>query len=64
MESVIVERCPDTRLSVGFVPEFPGAHPQGGSFDELMANLREVLQMLGEDHERCNRRDQWEIDGR
>jgi len=47
----IVERCPDTRLYVGYVPGFPGAHSQGETLDELNVNLREVIAMLLEDGE-------------
>ena len=47
----IVERCPDTRLYVGYVSGFPGAHAQGETLDELNANLREVVAMLLEDGE-------------
>lgn len=43
------ERCPETRLYVGFVPGFPGAHSQGESLDELRENIREVIAMLLED---------------
>jgi len=47
----VVERCPDTRLYVGHVPGFPGAHSQGKTLDELNVNLREVIAMLLEDGE-------------
>jgi predicted RNase H-like HicB family nuclease len=47
--SAVIERDPDTRLFVGFVPGFPGAHSQGATLDELNANLREVIAMLLED---------------
>ncbi len=47
----IVERCPDTRLYVGYVPGFPGAHSQGETLEELNVNLREVIAMLLEDGE-------------
>jgi len=47
----VVERCPDTRLYVGYVPGFPGAHSQGETLDELNVNLREVIAMLLEDGE-------------
>jgi len=47
----IVERCSDTRLYVGYVPGFPGAHSQGETLDELNVNLREVIAMLLEDGE-------------
>lgn len=44
--TAIVERCPDTHLFVGYVPNFPGAHSQGETLDELYGNLREVIEML------------------
>ena len=46
-----VPGCPgiDTRVYVGHVPGFPGAHSQGATLDELHANLREVIAMLLED---------------
>ena len=49
--TAIIERCPDTRLYVGYVPGFPGAHSQGETLEELNANLREVIEMLLEDGE-------------
>lgn len=49
--SAIIERCPETRLFVGFVPGFPGAHSQGETLDELNQNLKEVIEMLLEDGE-------------
>ena len=48
---VVVERDPDTKVLVGYVPGWPGAHSQGASLDELMKNLREVVSMLLEDGE-------------
>ena len=47
--TAVVERCPDTGLYVGYVPDFPGAHSQGDTLGELNANLREVFAMLLED---------------
>jgi len=47
--SVIVEKCPQTGLYVGYVPGLPGAHTQAETLDELHKNLREVLIMLLED---------------
>ena len=47
--TAIVERCTDTGLYVGYVPNFPGAHSQGETLDELYKNLREVIEMLLED---------------
>ena len=47
--TAVVERDPVTRLLVGYVPGFPGAHSQAETLDELNANLREVIAMLLED---------------
>ena len=47
--TAIVERDPETKLYVGYVPGFPGAHSQGETLDELQENLREVIYMLLED---------------
>jgi predicted RNase H-like HicB family nuclease len=49
--TVVVKKCLETGLFVGFVPGFPGAPTQGESLDELQANLREVVSMLLEDGE-------------
>lgn len=49
--TAIIERCPDTRLYIGFIPGFPGAHSQAESLDELQRNLQEVVSMLLEDGE-------------
>ena len=49
--SVVIERCPQTGLFVGFVPGFPGAHSQGETLDEVNHNLHEVISMLLEDGE-------------
>jgi predicted RNase H-like HicB family nuclease len=49
--TAIVERDPETKLFVGHVPGFAGAHSQGASLDELNENLREVISMLMEDGE-------------
>ena len=47
--TAIVERDLDTRLYVGYVPGFPGAHSQGETLDELQENLREAIELLLED---------------
>ncbi len=47
----VIEKCPDTGLYVGYVPNFPGAHSQAESLDELHDNLQEVIAMLLEDGE-------------
>ena len=47
--TAIVEKCPDTGLYVGYVPNFPGAHSQADTLDELHKNLHKVIEMLLED---------------
>ncbi len=49
--SAVIERCAQTKLFVGFVPGFPGAHSQGATLDEVNQNLQEVIEMLLEDGE-------------
>lgn len=48
--AAVVERCPATRLRVGYVPGFPGAHSQGAALDELNDNLKEVMETLPDDN--------------
>ncbi len=47
--TAIVERDFDTKLYVGYIPGFKGAHSQGETLDELQDNLKEVVEMLLED---------------
>jgi len=47
--TAIIERCPETGLLIGYIPGFAGAHSQGDSHEELVANLKEVISMLRED---------------
>ena len=49
--TAVVERDPVTGFIIGYVPDFPGAHSQAESLDELQAKLREVVAMLLEDGE-------------
>jgi predicted RNase H-like HicB family nuclease len=49
--TAVIERSPDTGLYVGHVPGFPGAHSQGETIEELLDNLKEVIEMLLEDGE-------------
>jgi predicted RNase H-like HicB family nuclease len=49
--TAVVEHCADTGLYVGHVPDFPGAHSQAETLDELNGNLREVIEMLREEGE-------------
>jgi len=49
--TAVIERCADTQFYVGHVPGVPGAHSHGETFDELHANLQEVIAMLLNDGE-------------
>ena len=49
--TAVIEKCPETKPYVGYVPGFPGAHSQGETLDELNANLCEVIELLLEDGE-------------
>lgn len=49
--TAVVQRDPETKMYVGYVPGFPGAHSQAESLDELQSNLREVIALLLEDGE-------------
>ena len=49
--TAVVERDQETKLLVGYIPGFPGAHSQGETLDELQHNLEDVLHMLLEDGE-------------
>jgi len=47
--TAVVEQDPETGLYVGMVPRLPGAHSQGASPDELMTNLKEVVELVLEE---------------
>jgi predicted RNase H-like HicB family nuclease len=47
--TAVIERDRETRLYVGYVPGFAGAHSQGATLDELQRNLQEVVSLLLED---------------
>ena len=49
--TAVVERDADTGAYVGHIPGWPGAHSQGATVEELLANLQEVIEMLLEDGE-------------
>ena len=49
--TAVVEKCSATGLYVGYVPGFTGAHAQGATLDELVINLKEVIEMLLEEGE-------------
>jgi len=43
--TVLIERDPEINLYVGEVPGLPGCHTQGETVDELMENMKEVIQL-------------------
>jgi predicted RNase H-like HicB family nuclease len=45
-----IEHDPDTDLYVGTVPGLPGAHSQGATLDELAENLKDVIELVLEEH--------------
>ena len=47
--NALVELDEETRLLVGSVPGWPGAHSQGSSIQELAFNLCEVIALLLDD---------------
>jgi predicted RNase H-like HicB family nuclease len=49
--TAVIERCPETKLLVGYIPGIAGAHTQAESLDELNRNLKEVLELILEDGE-------------
>jgi len=49
--TAIVDKCKDPNLYVGYIPGFQGAHSQAESIDELIKDLKEVIEMLLEDGE-------------
>ncbi len=46
---VIIERCKETGLLVGYVPGIPGAHTQAETLEELQQNMKEVLELIPEE---------------
>lgn len=44
-----VERDPDSGIYVGIIPSLRGAHSQGPTLDELLANLRDVVALCLEE---------------
>jgi len=49
VEHADIEQCADTGAFVGKIIGVPGAHSQGSTREELIINLREVLEMLFQD---------------
>jgi predicted RNase H-like HicB family nuclease len=45
----IIEKCKDTGLFVGSVPNIPGAHSQGKTMEELQNHMKEVLELILEE---------------
>ena len=49
--TVVVEKCNETGLFMGNVPGFPAAYAVGDTIEELVQNMREVIELLLEDEE-------------
>jgi predicted RNase H-like HicB family nuclease len=43
-----IERDPETGYLIGMVPGIPGAHTQAETIDELLVNLKEVVELCME----------------
>ena len=43
--TVVIEKDPSVNLFVGEVPGFPGCHGQGETIEELIVNMREVIEL-------------------
>jgi predicted RNase H-like HicB family nuclease len=46
--TVVIERDEEVGMYVGEVPGLPGCHTQGKTIDELMKNMREVIELCTE----------------
>jgi len=46
---VVIEKCNQTEMFVGYVPGFRGAHSQALTIDDLKDNLQKVIKMLLDD---------------
>lgn len=46
--TVVIEKDAETNMYVGKVSGLPGGHSQGATIDELMANMKEVLELCQE----------------
>jgi len=44
-----IERDPETKLLVAEVPGIPGAHTQAETMDELLKNIKEVVELCLEE---------------
>lgn len=44
--SAVVERCQDTGLYAGYVPNFPETHSQGETLQALKDNLSKAVALL------------------
>ena len=49
--TAIIEKDTATGLYVAHVPDLPGAHTQGETLEEIQQNLREVVELVLEDHQ-------------
>ncbi|RTZ59738.1 MAG: type II toxin-antitoxin system HicB family antitoxin [Gammaproteobacteria bacterium] len=47
---IVIEKCKETGLLVGYVPGVPGAHTQAETLEELEKNIKEVLELILEEN--------------
>ena len=47
----IIEKCPDTKMYVGYVPNIKGAHSQAKTLKELHSNMKEVIELVKNDND-------------
>ena len=45
-----IERDLETGYYIGIIPGIPGAHTQGETMDELLENLKEVVELCLEEY--------------
>lgn len=49
--TAIIEQDTATGYYVAYVPDLPGAHTQAETMEELSKNLREVVELVLEEHQ-------------
>lgn len=52
----IVEKCLDTNMYVGYVPNIRGAHSQSETLEGLQKNMKDVISLVKDDKDlvECN----------
>jgi len=47
----IIEKCLDTNMYVGYVPNIKGAHSQATTLKELHKNMKDVIKLVKNDND-------------